>query len=174
MTSKKMAWWPRANQFFTAGRLSLNPEPAATLSCPQSFAVAVGSGLNAWRTDRPCGAGGTNRHIRSSAYNPYNCSRGKCWEAIAGGEMPGSEAVGKPFLSSPCHRLPLRIFRPTDVVSACGRGLVLKSSRPDVRHALPSVGGCGKGDRHLVPERPFGCFAQKVPVTLSAGRERLR
>ncbi len=25
----------------------------------------------------------------------------------------------------------------------------------------------GKGDRHLLPERPFGCFAQKVPVTFS-------
>ena len=24
----------------------------------------------------------------------------------------------------------------------------------------------GKGDRHLLPERPFGCFAQKVPVPL--------
>jgi hypothetical protein len=22
-----------------------------------------------------------------------------------------------------------------------------------------------KGDRHLLPERPYGCFAQKVPVT---------
>jgi hypothetical protein len=26
---------------------------------------------------------------------------------------------------------------------------------------------CGKGDRHLLPERPFGCFAQKAPVTFS-------
>ena len=25
----------------------------------------------------------------------------------------------------------------------------------------------GKGDRHLLPERPFGCFAQKVPVPFS-------
>jgi hypothetical protein len=25
----------------------------------------------------------------------------------------------------------------------------------------------GKGDRHLLPERPGGCFAQKVPVTFS-------
>ena len=25
----------------------------------------------------------------------------------------------------------------------------------------------GKGDRHLLPERPEGCFAQKVPVTFS-------
>jgi glycosyltransferase involved in cell wall biosynthesis len=31
----------------------------------------------------------------------------------------------------------------------------------------------GKGDRRLLPERPFGCFAQKAPVTFSAGRERL-
>jgi chromosomal replication initiator protein len=31
--------------------------------------------------------------------------------------------------------------------------------------------GCGKGDRHLLPERPFGCFAQKVPVTFSAPRD---
>jgi hypothetical protein len=29
----------------------------------------------------------------------------------------------------------------------------------------------GKGDRHLLPERPFGCFAQKVPVTFSASVE---
>ena len=27
--------------------------------------------------------------------------------------------------------------------------------------------GRGKGDRHLLPERPFGCFAQKVPVPFS-------
>ncbi len=26
----------------------------------------------------------------------------------------------------------------------------------------------GKGDRHLLPGRPFGCFAQKVPVPFSA------
>jgi hypothetical protein len=25
----------------------------------------------------------------------------------------------------------------------------------------------GKGDRHLLPERPEGCCAQKVPVTFS-------
>jgi hypothetical protein len=36
---------------------------------------------------------------------------------------------------------------------------------------------CGrkKGDRHLLLERPFGCFAQKVPVpffSLAAGRDR--
>jgi hypothetical protein len=31
----------------------------------------------------------------------------------------------------------------------------------------------GKGDRHLLSEQPSGCFAQKVPVTFSAGRERL-
>jgi len=28
----------------------------------------------------------------------------------------------------------------------------------------------GKGDRHLLPERPGGCFAQKVPVTFSQPR----
>jgi hypothetical protein len=27
-----------------------------------------------------------------------------------------------------------------------------------------------KGDRHLLPERPEGCFAQKVPVTFSLPR----
>jgi hypothetical protein len=41
----------------------------------------------------------------------------------------------------------------------------------------------GKGNRHFLPERPFGCFAQKVPVAFSAaifsaalprGCERLR
>ena len=35
----------------------------------------------------------------------------------------------------------------------------------DLMFGLP---GCGKGDRHLLPERPFGCFAQKAPVTFSA------
>jgi 4'-phosphopantetheinyl transferase len=30
----------------------------------------------------------------------------------------------------------------------------------DVEH----LSRAGKGDRHLLPERPFGCFAQKVPV----------
>ena len=28
----------------------------------------------------------------------------------------------------------------------------------------------GKGDRHLLPERPFGCFAQKVPVPVFPSR----
>jgi hypothetical protein len=32
---------------------------------------------------------------------------------------------------------------------------------------------CGKGDRHLLCEAPEGPFRQKVPVTFSAGRERL-
>jgi oxygen-independent coproporphyrinogen III oxidase len=36
----------------------------------------------------------------------------------------------------------------------------------DLMLGLP--GECGKGDRHLLPERPSGCFAQKVPVTFSA------
>jgi protoporphyrin/coproporphyrin ferrochelatase len=34
------------------------------------------------------------------------------------------------------------------------------------------VTGRGKGGRHLLPERPFGCFAQKVPATFSAAEKR--
>jgi hypothetical protein len=30
----------------------------------------------------------------------------------------------------------------------------------------------GKGDRHLLPERPFGCFAQKVPVPFSRPQDK--
>jgi len=36
---------------------------------------------------------------------------------------------------------------------------------------LEEVLASGKGDRHLLPERPSGCFAQKVPVTFSAQEE---
>jgi len=36
---------------------------------------------------------------------------------------------------------------------------------PDIREVLDSL---RKGDRHLLPERPEGCFAQKVPVPFSA------
>ena len=32
------------------------------------------------------------------------------------------------------------------------------------------LGEGGKGDRHLLPERPSGCFAQKVPVPFSGGQ----
>ena len=31
--------------------------------------------------------------------------------------------------------------------------------------------GAGKGDRHLLPERPEGCFAQKVPVPFSGMKQ---
>ena len=36
-----------------------------------------------------------------------------------------------------------------------------------VRPAGAQAGGAGKGDRPLLPERPFGCFAQKGPVPFS-------
>jgi hypothetical protein len=58
------------------------------------------------------------------------------------------------------------------VCSACGG----KGRKETVRHLEGIVSvhtpgqRCGKGDRHLLPERPFGCFAQKVPVTFSAAR----
>jgi hypothetical protein len=35
-------------------------------------------------------------------------------------------------------------------------------------HSLKGFAEGGKGDRHLLPERPSGCFAQKVPVPFSA------
>ncbi len=35
-----------------------------------------------------------------------------------------------------------------------------------------SRSAAGKGDRHLLPERPEGCFAQKVPVTFSGPGEQ--
>jgi ABC-type Fe3+-hydroxamate transport system substrate-binding protein len=53
----------------------------------------------------------------------------------------------------------------------CRRIVSLAPSITEVLYALDladRVVGCGKGDRHLLPERPFGCFAQKVPVPFSA------
>jgi hypothetical protein len=43
-----------ANQFFSLGVFSFNPEPTATASLPRFIAVAVGSGLNERKTDWPC------------------------------------------------------------------------------------------------------------------------
>ena len=46
----------------------------------------------------------------------------------------------------------------------------------DLRHVCfegrpaAAAGVRGKGDRHLLPERPSGCFAQKVPVPFSRRR----
>jgi molybdopterin converting factor small subunit len=34
---------------------------------------------------------------------------------------------------------------------------------------IPPVAGGEKGDRNLLPERPEGCFAQKVPVPFFSG-----
>ncbi len=39
---------------------------------------------------------------------------------------------------------------------------------------LEILDGSGKGDRHLLPERPGGGFAQKVPVTFSGSADRPR
>jgi hypothetical protein len=55
----------RANQFFTLGEISFNPEPTATANFPRFNAVAVGSGLNERKTDRPC-----SRQTKTSAL-PY-------------------------------------------------------------------------------------------------------
>ncbi len=35
-----------------------------------------------------------------------------------------------------------------------------------------SAGGRKKGDSHLLPERPAGCFAQKVAVTFFAANAK--
>jgi hypothetical protein len=43
----------RADQFFKIGKGSFNPEPTATVANPEKNTVAVGSGLNERKTDRP-------------------------------------------------------------------------------------------------------------------------
>jgi hypothetical protein len=43
----------KADQSFTLGEISFNPEPTATANFPRFSAVAVGSGLNERKTDRP-------------------------------------------------------------------------------------------------------------------------
>ena len=42
---------------------------------------------------------------------------------------------------------------------------------PQFPHARQPFGKGGKRDRRLLPERPSGCFAQKVPVPSSAGSQ---
>jgi hypothetical protein len=44
---------------------------------------------------------------------------------------------------------------------------VAKASFAFLDRQTTSNGATGKGDRHLLPERPEGCFAQKVPVPFS-------
>ncbi len=48
--------------------------------------------------------------------------------------------------------------------AACGD--ILKDLFPDREK--------GEGDRHLLPERPFGCCAQKVPVPFSRSKSHDR
>jgi hypothetical protein len=43
----------RADQFFNMGKIMFSPEPAARAHFPRFIAVAVGSGLNELKTDRP-------------------------------------------------------------------------------------------------------------------------
>jgi oxygen-independent coproporphyrinogen III oxidase len=64
-------------------------------------------------------------------------------------------------------RLLGRIHTWADVVASVeiARGAGFDNINLDLMFGLP---GCGKGDRHLLPERPSGCCAQKVPVTFSA------
>jgi len=46
---------------------------------------------------------------------------------------------------------------------------------PDTRNLrVVYADAAGKGDRHLLPERPEGCFAQKVPVPFSGPFSGLR
>ena len=64
---------------------------------------------------------------------------------------------------------------PTDVDRQCGRGDEDYKRVHGLLQSLtgPKAAGAGKGDRHLLPERPFGCFAQKVPVPFSRLFSRL-
>jgi hypothetical protein len=47
-------WNVRADQFLKMGKGSFNPEPTATVFFSGFATVAVGSGLNERKTDRPC------------------------------------------------------------------------------------------------------------------------
>jgi oxygen-independent coproporphyrinogen-3 oxidase len=74
----------------------------------------------------------------------------------------GAQAVQTRLL-----RLIGRIHNWEEVIASVeiARGAGFDNINLDLMFGLP---GGGKGDRHLLPERPFGCFAQKVPVTFSA------
>ena len=56
---------------------------------------------------------------------------------------------------------------PTKPVAIKLSGVVANHRRPGQFALSGTI--YGKGDRHLLPERPSGCFAQKVPVPLSDG-----
>ncbi len=59
-----------------------------------------------------------------------------------------------------------RTFHTTGAVAPSGRAL----SRALAYYVRGSGKGSGRGDRHLLPERPSGYFAQKVPVSFSGRR----
>lgn len=42
-----------------------------------------------------------------------------------------------------------------------------RNTMPPMPRAMPGTLESGKGDRHILPERPEGCLAQNVPVTFS-------
>ncbi len=53
------------------------------------------------------------------------------------------------------------------------RGMAITPGRPSaIGNSYPRLVGPEKGGRHLLPERPYGCFAQKVPVTFFPAPER--
>ncbi len=54
-----------------------------------------------------------------------------------------------------------------DVLVLCG------PKEREIARQVVREAGAGKGDSHLLPERPFGCFAQKVAVTFSGSDQRM-
>ena len=114
----------------------------------QPYYVA-GTGVPDWLTvaDRPV-------RLRSKHAEAFRADSDPCVAAIAGGVLQHFRDDAR-FHAS-------RAFAETSLAMTVM-----------VRDALAD----GKGDRHRLPERPFGCFAQTVPVPLSvapAGETGLR
>ena len=74
----------------------------------------------------------------------------------------GYNAHGKPSIAEPAGiSLKFNLSHTSGLV-ICG-----VTSAGEIGVDVEHLHRAGKGDRHLLPERPSGCFAQKVPVPLS-------
>ncbi len=83
-------------------------------------------------------------------------------QACRGGFL-GYWSYVKPILDS------IRKYRYPEIRVYCEPGKGDWPRVPEVPVPFSRGGEVGQGDRHLLPERPGGCFAQKEPVPFSSG-----
>ena len=87
--------------------------------------------------------------------------RGMLREPVSGLRRADAVVLSRADLIEPAEREAIwRVVRRYAPASIC-----VEAAHCAAGVDLPA--GAGKGDRHLLPERPFGCFAQKVPVPFS-------